>query len=135
MGFLQRVHSVICRYKEGSCEFRKRLNATSRNPTSPQPHREIPRRLFPPCIFCIVLRNVFQNAPGKIAWQVLLANNHAKDFQRCLRTRWSDYISDRAWSHLVLAPVKQSKIAADREILQVLLGLLLPRLSTEEKRV
>jgi len=71
----------------------------------------------------------------RLAWQVLLANNHAKDFQRCLRTRWSDYISDRAWSYLVLAPVKQSKIAADREILQVLLGLLLPRLSTEEKRV
>jgi len=47
---------------------------------------------------------------------------------------WSDYISDLAWSRLGVEPAELSEFAADREVFQVLLGLLPPRPSLEEKR-
>ena len=48
-------------------------------------------------------------------------------------TRWSDYISDLAWSRLGVEPAELSKIAVDCEVYRVLLGLLPPRLSPKEK--
>jgi len=50
------------------------------------------------------------------------------------RTRWCDYISYIAWSRLGVEPAELSEIAVDREVFQVLLGLLLPRLSRIAKR-
>jgi len=32
------------------------------------------------------------------------------------RTRWRDYISDLAWSHLGVEPAELSEIALDREV-------------------
>jgi len=41
------------------------------------------------------------------------------------RTRWRDYISDLAWSRLVMEPVKPSEDAENREVLRDFLGLFL----------
>jgi len=43
--------------------------------------------------------------------------------------RRSDYITDLACSRLGMEPAELSEIAKNREVLQVPLGLLLPRLS------
>ena len=51
-----------------------------------------------------------------------------------LRTRWSDYISDLAWSRLGMERAERSEIAVGREVFRVLLGLLSSRLSPKEKR-
>jgi len=50
------------------------------------------------------------------------------------RTRWRDYISDLAWSRLCLEPAELFEIATDCEVFRVLLGLLTPRISPNEKR-
>jgi len=50
------------------------------------------------------------------------------------RPRWRDYISDIAWSRLGVETAELSEIAVDREVFRVLLGLLPPRLSSNEKR-
>jgi len=50
------------------------------------------------------------------------------------RTRWSDYISDFAWSCLGVEPEELSEISVDREIFRVLLGLHPPQLSPKENR-
>jgi len=52
----------------------------------------------------------------------------------CPRTRWLDYITDLAWSRLGVEPAELSELADDREVLQVLLGLLPSRPSPKEKR-
>jgi len=49
------------------------------------------------------------------------------------RPRWSDYISDLAWSRLGVEPAEVSGIAVDRDVFQAL-GQLSPRPSLEEKR-
>ena len=45
--------------------------------------------------------------------------------------RWRDYISDVAWSRLGVEQAELPEIAVGREVFQVLLGLLPPRLSVE----
>jgi len=48
--------------------------------------------------------------------------------------RWNDYVSELAWSCLGVDLAGLSEISVDREVFQVLLGLLPPRPSLEEKR-
>jgi len=50
------------------------------------------------------------------------------------RPRWSNCISDLAWSSLGVELAELSQIAVDYEVFQVLLVLLLPRPSTDEKQ-
>jgi len=45
---------------------------------------------------------------------------------------WRDYISNLPWSRLGVEPAELSVIAENREVLRVL-GLLIPRSSTEKK--
>ena len=49
-------------------------------------------------------------------------------------TRRNNCIFDLAWSRLGVAPAELSEIAVDREVVQVLLGLLPPRPSQEENQ-
>jgi len=70
----------------------------------------------------------------RLARQVLVATPNGEQPGRP-RARCSDYISDLAWSSLGVEPAELSEIAVDRDIFRVLLGLLAPRPSTEEKRI
>jgi len=70
----------------------------------------------------------------RLVIQVLLAKPTGV-WPRCPpRTSWIDYTSYLAWSRLGVEPAELSKIAVDCEVFQALLGLLLPRLSQEEKQ-
>ena len=69
----------------------------------------------------------------RLAGQVLLAKPIGELPSSRPRTRWSDYISDPAWSHLGVEPAEISEIAFDNEVFWVL-RLLTPRLSLEENR-
>jgi len=71
---------------------------------------------------------------GRSATQVLLVTPTGKRPIVRPRTRWSDYISDRAWSRLDAEPAKLSKIAVDRDVLRVL-RLLTPRPSQRKSRL
>jgi len=51
------------------------------------------------------------------------------------RTRWRDYIFDFTWPSLGVEPAELSAVAVDHEVFRVLLGLLTPRPSPDEKRV
>ena len=68
--------------------------------------------------------------------QVLLARPTGKRSNGRPRRRWSDYISDLAWSRLgaETAELSKAKLSDDRKVLQVLLGLLPPQPSLEKKR-
>ena len=68
------------------------------------------------------------------ARQVLLAKPTAKRPRGRPRSRWSNCISDIAWSHLGVEQVELSEIAVDPDIFQVLHGLLPPWPSLEEKQ-
>ena len=70
----------------------------------------------------------------RLARQGQLAEPTEKRFRGHPRPRWSDYISDLARSRPGVEPAELSEIAVDREVFQVLLGLLPPRRSPEEKR-
>jgi len=59
-----------------------------------------------------------------MARQVLLAKHTGKRPKDRPRPVWSDYISDLAWSHLVVEPAALAETAVDREVFQALLGLL-----------
>jgi len=65
--------------------------------------------------------------------QVLLAKPTGKLPIGRLRLKWSDYISDLAYSRLGVEPAELPEIAVDPEVFRVLLGLLPPRPSLEEK--
>jgi len=56
--------------------------------------------------------------------QVLLATPMGNQPRGRPRTRWSDYISDLAWSHLGAEPADLFEIAVDSEVFQAHLGLL-----------
>jgi len=62
--------------------------------------------------------------PGRWARHVLLATPTGKRPRVNPRTRWSDYISDLAWSCLTMEPTELSEIAVDREVFRVLIQLL-----------
>jgi len=69
------------------------------------------------------------------ARQVLLAKLKGKRPRGRPRTRRSDYISDLVWSRLGVGLAEVSEIALNRAVFRVLVGLLLPRPSWEEKHV
>jgi len=78
----------------------------------------------------MLVRPCVQNVPGKNGElspsSYSLHYTHNKAAQIRQRTRWSDNISDLAWSCLRVEPAELSEIAVDLEVLRVLLGLLAP---------
>jgi len=118
MGFLK---SRPLRDKVRSCETRRALNVE-------------------PLFFRIEKAQIywfghaFRIPHKRLAKQVQLAEPMEKRFRGHPRPSWSDYISDLAWSRLGVEPAELSEIAVDREVFQVLLGLLPSRPSLEEKR-
>ena len=73
--------------------------------------------------------------PGKdLARQALLAKPMGERPRVHPWTRWSNYISNLAWSRLGVEPTELSEIAVDCEVSWVQLWLLAPRPSQEEKR-
>ena len=85
---------------------------------------EITATLVRPCI---------QNAYEILVRQVLLAKSTGKR-PRGRRPKWSNCISYHAWSRLNVELAGLSENAVDCEVFQVLLGLLPPRPSPDEKR-
>jgi len=67
-----------------------------------------------------------------LARQVLLAEPTGKWSRGHPSTRWSEYISELAWSHLGVEPAELPEIAVDCEVFRVLLGLL-PQIHPREK--
>ena len=70
---------------------------------------------------------------GRLVRQALLAIPTRKRPRCRARPRWSDCISDLAWSRLDVEPAELPEIAVDREICQVL-WLLPPQPSLKENR-
>jgi len=62
----------------------------------------------------------------RLVRQILLATPTEKGPRCRPRTRWSDYISDLAWSRLGVEPAELSEMPVDCEVFQVL-GLVPPR--------
>jgi len=60
----------------------------------------------------------------RLVRQALLAKLTGKRPRCRPRPRWSNCISDLAWSRLVVEPAELSEIAVDREVFQVLLWML-----------
>jgi len=69
-----------------------------------------------------------QNVPRKIGEGIRACYTHGK----APRASWRDYISDLAWSCLVVEPPELPDIAKNRQTLRVL-GLLSPRPYPEKK--
>jgi len=70
----------------------------------------------------------------RLVRQALLAKPMGKGPRRRPRPRWSNCISDIAWSRLGVEPAKLDEIAIDREVFQVLLRMLPPQPSLVEKQ-
>ena len=68
----------------------------------------------------------------RLSRQALLAKPSGKRPRGRPRPRWSNYISDLAWSRLGVEPAELSEIAVDREVFRVL-WVLTPQPSLEEK--
>jgi len=60
----------------------------------------------------------------RLARQVVLAKHTGKQPRGRPKPNWSYYMSDLAWSRLVVEPAQVREIDIDREVFQVLLGLL-----------
>ena len=74
-----------------------------------------------------------QNAHEQLVKQVLLAKPMEKRHRGRPRTKWRDYISDLAWSHLGVEAVETYIWDCSWcEVFWVLLGLLTPRSSPED---
>jgi len=65
-----------------------------------------------------------QNIPGKIGDPSPAGSSTRERLRVRPRTRWSDYISDLAWSRLGVETAEPSDIAVDLEVCRVLLGLV-----------
>ena len=119
MGYLRRVHGVTLRDKEHRSEIREARNV--------KPLLRIEKSqamLVRPCI---------QNVPGKNGEQSPSGYSlHPLESGPGRMT--TDYTSDLAWSRLGVEPAERSEIAVDREVFQVVLGLLPLRLSPKKKR-
>jgi len=120
MFFLRKVYSVTFRDELRSCEIRRAPNI--------EPLLRIERSQL------LWFGHVSRMPHERLVRQVLLAKLTGKRPRRRPRTRWNDYISDIAWSCLGVEPAELPKLAVDREVFRVLLGLLLPRPYLEEKR-
>jgi len=74
-----------------------------------------------------------------VRWQNPEDNCHITPKEKRLRsrprTRWSDYISDLAWSRLGEETAELTEIAVDSGCFQVLLRMLTPPHYPQEKRV
>jgi len=106
------VPGVTLRDKVRSCEICRALNV------EPLVRIKISQlRLF---------GHVSRTPYKRLARQALLAKPTAKRPRGRPRPRWSDCISDIAWSHLGVESLELSEIAVDRDIFQVLLGMLPP---------
>jgi len=71
---------------------------------------------------------------GRLVRQDLLAKPTGKRPRGRPRPKWSNCISDLAWSRLFVEPAELSKIAVDREVFQVLMWMLPSQPSLEENR-
>jgi len=98
---------VTLRDKVRSYEIRRTLNV------EPLLIERTQLKLVRPCI---------QNAQRKLARQALLAKSTGKRSRCRPRSRWSNCISDLAWSRFGVKPAKLSEIAIDREVFQVFYG-------------
>jgi len=101
---------VTLRWKVHSCEIPRALNA--------EPLLRIDRSQLRWFV------HVSRMSHKRLARQVLLAKQTGKWPRDSPRPSWSDYISDLAWSSLVVEPAELFHIAVDCEVFQVLLGLL-----------
>ena len=70
----------------------------------------------------------------RLARHVQLAKPMGKRPRGHPRLRWSDYVSDLAWSLLGVELAELSEIAFDRKVLQVL-GLLSPRMAVHYREI
>jgi len=89
------------------------LNSQSPECRSTSPNSEITTTLVHPCI---------QNAHERLVRQVLLAKSTGKQPSGRPKPRYSNCISDVAWSRLGVEPAEPSEVAVDCEVFQVLLG-------------
>jgi len=120
MEYLRTFHGVIHRDKARNCEIHKTLNV------EPLLRRERSQlRLF---------GHVSRMSQERLSRLVLLAKPTGKRLRCRPRPRWSNCISDLVWSHLGVEPAELSEIAIGRAVFRILLGLLSPRPSPEEKR-
>jgi len=103
---------VTLRNKVHSCEIRRALNVEPFLLNS-----EITTMLVWQCV---------QNAHERLVRQVLLAKSTGKQPTGRPKPRWSNCISDLAWSHLGVEPAELSEIAVDCEVFQVLLDPICP---------
>jgi len=71
---------------------------------------------------------------GRVVRRALRAKPTGKRHRYCPRARWSNYISDLAWSCLDVEPAELSEIAVERDVFQVLLWMLPPQPYLEENR-
>jgi len=60
----------------------------------------------------------------KLSRQVLLVSSAVRLTRGRPRSKWSDYIFDLAWSRAGVEPAGLSEIAVDREVFQILFGVL-----------
>ena len=111
---------VTLRDKVHSCEFRRALNV---DPLLLIENTQL--RLFD---------HVSRMLTGRLARQDLLAKPTGKRPRCRSRPRRSNRISNLGWSRLVVEPAELSEIAVDRAVFQVLLWMLPPQPSLEEKR-
>jgi len=117
---LRRVHGVTLCDKVRSFEIRKALNA--------EPLLRI--AISQLCWFRYVPECFRKDRRSKFYW---LHPCTGKRPTSHLTTRWSDYISDLAWSRIGVEPAELSEILVDREVLRVLLELLSLRPSPGER--
>jgi len=109
MGFLRKAHDVTLRDKVRSCKIRRALNV--------EPLLRIGRAQI------YWFGHVSRMPHERLARHVQLAKPTEKRFRGHPRPRWSNYISDLAWSRIGVEPPELSEIAVDRVVLQVFLGL------------
>jgi len=94
---------VTLRDKVRSCEIRNALNVNRFSSKSRDPSYGS-------------LAMSVQNVPGKIGDANPAGYPTGKRLRVRGMTRWSDYISDLAWSGLGVEPAELSDIAVDREV-------------------
>ena len=96
---------MTLRDKVRSCEIRKVLNV--------EPLLRIEKSQLQYIRWC---GHVSRKSQERLARHVLVGKPAGKRPRGRPRKRWSDYISDLAWSRLGVQPAELSEIAADREV-------------------
>jgi len=114
LGYLRRVHDVKLRDKVRSCEIGETLKV---EPLLRMKRSQL--RWF---------GHVTRMPQERLARQVLPAILKGMRTRSRPWIRWSDYISDLAWSCIGIEPEELLEIAVDREAIRALLGMLPPTL-------